>query len=133
MKKQPFIFTAYLINTFFRHLYDNGINVKNVRSSQPCISMNSVKYKFFYVSIVNDKKEQKFLIVIFRDIIGSVFANINDVKKPYWYFSIFSTKALSKFEFKCLMSGAFSQMSLKNFPCEYLLLQISLLRKLLRY
>ena len=63
--------------------------------------MNSVKYKFFYVSISNDKKEQKFLIVIFRDIIGSVFANINDVKKPDWHFSIFSTKALNKFEFKC--------------------------------
>ena len=27
--------------------------MKNVRSSQPCISMNSVKHKFFHVSIVN--------------------------------------------------------------------------------
>ena len=24
-KKQAFIFTVYLMNTFFRHLYDNGI------------------------------------------------------------------------------------------------------------
>ena len=71
------------------------------------------------------KSKTKLLIVIFRDIAGSVFANIHNFKKLAGIFHFPNTKILGKFELKCLMSSTFSQMSPKNFLCGYQLLQLN--------
>ena len=63
--------------------------------------------------------------MIFRDIAGSVFANIHNFKKLAGIFHFPNTKTLGKFELKCLMSSTFSQMSPKNFLCGYQILQLN--------
>ena len=62
------------------------------------------------------KAEAKFLIVISRDIAGSVFAYIDDFKKLDSIFFFPNTKALGKFEFKCLMSYIFANEFQKLSP-----------------
>ena len=65
------------------------------------------------------------MIVIFRDIAGSVFANIHNFKKLAGIFYFPNTKTLHKFELKRLMPSTFSQMSSKNFLCGYQFLQLN--------
>ena len=63
------------------------------------------------------------MIVIFRDITGSVFANLHDFKNLAGIYHFTNTKALGNFELKCLMSSAFLQRSSKSFLRSYQFLQ----------
>ena len=74
------------------------------------------------------KAEAKFLIVISRVIAGSVFAYIDDFKKLDGIFFFPNTKALGKFEFKCLMSYIFAN-EFQKFLRGYQFLQMNPMRE----
>ena len=103
-KKQPFIFTVYLMNhvfQIFRHLYDNGIK-KNLID---CVNMwktseaanlvfpwifvlNSVKHKFFPVSIVKsrffNRTPQVAAFAITQKMLWGPVSDLRSFEKHLW-------------------------------------------------